>query len=338
MSANGTSNGHSRVLKHGVWAPIPTFYDDNEELDLETFKSHVLRLANSGMQPVICGSMGEALHLEHQERVTLFKTAREALDEAGLTDVVLIAGTGSGSTRETVALSKSAAQAGADVVIVIPPGYFAGAMSKEAIKTFFLDVATASPIPVMMYNYPGAAGSIDMDSDLIIDVAKSSPNICGVKLTCGAVGKLTRIAAATAVPEFKKKYPRSSPTTPDFLTMGGFADFLLPTVLASRAGGAIMGLGNIFPKSLNKLMEYSLKKDLAGEDLQKALELQDLASSTDQTFARVGIAGAKWFLKEHEGYPNGRVRRPLLDLDEKVGRALEANEDVKRFREIEKSL
>jgi dihydrodipicolinate synthase/N-acetylneuraminate lyase len=45
------------------------------------------------MQPVICGSMGEAHHLTHDERVTLFKTARQALDDAGLTETVLIAGT-----------------------------------------------------------------------------------------------------------------------------------------------------------------------------------------------------------------------------------------------------
>ena len=45
------------------------------------------------MQPVVCGSMGEAFHLSHDERVVLFKAAREALDEAGLNETVLIAGT-----------------------------------------------------------------------------------------------------------------------------------------------------------------------------------------------------------------------------------------------------
>lgn len=45
------------------------------------------------MQPVVCGSMGEAFHLTREERVTLFKAAREALDAAGLSDTVIIAGT-----------------------------------------------------------------------------------------------------------------------------------------------------------------------------------------------------------------------------------------------------
>jgi dihydrodipicolinate synthase/N-acetylneuraminate lyase len=61
--------------------------------DLATFKTHVVKLAKAGMQPVVCGSMGEAHHLTDDERVTLFSTARSALDEAGLTDTVLICGT-----------------------------------------------------------------------------------------------------------------------------------------------------------------------------------------------------------------------------------------------------
>jgi len=53
----------------------------------------VVELAKIGMQPVVCGSMGEAFHLTHEERVVLFKAAREALDEAGLSETVIIAGT-----------------------------------------------------------------------------------------------------------------------------------------------------------------------------------------------------------------------------------------------------
>jgi 4-hydroxy-2-oxoglutarate aldolase len=115
MSATN-GNGHaasSRTLKPGVWAPIPSFFNQDESLgessfrlrsrtrhrrrtdeaDIPTFKSHVARLAKSGMQPVVCGSMGEAHHLSDDERVQLFTEARAALDAAGCSDTVLIAGT-----------------------------------------------------------------------------------------------------------------------------------------------------------------------------------------------------------------------------------------------------
>ncbi len=96
--------------------------------------------------------MGEAIHLTHAERKTLIQTARRALDEAGFTDVPIIAGTGTGSTRETIELCHEAAEAGADYTIVIASGYFAGALNPKALKTFFTDVAEKSPIPVIIYN------------------------------------------------------------------------------------------------------------------------------------------------------------------------------------------
>ena len=61
-------------------------------------------------------------------------------------------GTGAGSTRETIELSREAAEAGADFVIVITSGYFSGALDRKALKTFFVDVAEKSPLPVILYN------------------------------------------------------------------------------------------------------------------------------------------------------------------------------------------
>jgi L-threo-3-deoxy-hexylosonate aldolase len=98
--------------------------------------------------------MGEATHLNHAERVKLIHTARKALDNAGYTHTPVIAGTGSGSTRESIELCREASAAGADYAIVICSGYFAGVLAgnKEALKAFFVEVAAKSPIPVIIYN------------------------------------------------------------------------------------------------------------------------------------------------------------------------------------------
>lgn len=150
--------------------------------------------------------MGEAIHLSHPERVKLIQVARNVLDDAdaALTHVPIIAGTGAGSTRETVELTLQAVNAGADYAIAIASGYFAGVLAnnRAALKAFWAEIADKSPIPVMIYNCtfihpfciigihfffmqdPGAsAGIFDLDSDLIIEIAKECPNICGVKLT-----------------------------------------------------------------------------------------------------------------------------------------------------------
>ena len=148
--------------------------------------------------------MGEASHLSHAERKALIQTARRTLDDAGFTHIPIIAGTGAGSTRETLDLSHEAAAAGADYVIVITSGYFAGALTRKALKAHFVRVANESPLPVIIYNCarsflsdrrsgiliainicadPGASSGIDLDSDLITELAEECPNTCGVKLT-----------------------------------------------------------------------------------------------------------------------------------------------------------
>ncbi|WVN86372.1 uncharacterized protein L203_101536 [Cryptococcus depauperatus CBS 7841] len=338
---NGNDHAHKRVFKPGVWAPIPTFFDANEELDIRTFKKHVVNLAKAGMQPVICGSMGEAFHLTDDERVVLFNEARKALYEAGLNDIIVIAGTGANSTRATIDLCRRASIAGADIAIVIPPGYYAGAMTSLSLKTFFLEVQAASPIPVLIYNYPGAAGGIDLSSDLVETIAKKGDNICGIKLTCGSVGKLTRITAATATTEFKN-YPRKSDTAPEFLTLGGFADFLAPAILGGRGHGAIMGLGNIYPRSIVRLFELSWKlvnsPNPSSEEWKEALELQDLISGADASFVKAGIPGTKWFLKKHDEFSSARLRHPLLEFTEDQGLALERDEAVVKLLVIERNL
>lgn len=90
------------------------------------------------------------LQQSHDERKQLIQTARAALDDSGLPDMPIVAGVGASSTRESIQLAQEAADAGADFVMVIPPGYYAGALLADpgAIKKFFVDIAEASPLPV----------------------------------------------------------------------------------------------------------------------------------------------------------------------------------------------
>ena len=107
-----------RPLRAGIYVPLPTFFDNNEELDLKSFAKHVVcklmlssdtdevDTASRGILPVVCGTMGEAVHLTHDERVLLVQTARKALDDAQLQEVPILAGIGAASTRESIVLAK----------------------------------------------------------------------------------------------------------------------------------------------------------------------------------------------------------------------------------------
>ncbi|GAA5843599.1 hypothetical protein JCM11251_007127 [Rhodosporidiobolus azoricus] len=316
------STKFGRIVPRGVYAPVNTFYKDNKEqdLDVETFKKHVQYVAGAGVGIVALGSMGEAVQLTHSERNTLVSAAREALDsDPALAKIPLIVGTGASSTRETIELTKEAAERGADFAMVIAPGYFVGALGKDALKAFFVEVAEASPIPV----HPGAAAGIDMNSDLITEIAAAAPNVVGVKLTCGSVGKLTRL---TTLRE-------------DFAVLGGFVDFLGPSLLANATGG-ITGTGNVAPKTCLKLYNdtvSSLSGSNSSVTVAEASRLQAIVSRADWALQKAGISGTKYALDRLRGY-GGAPRRPILPYDVSEGKGDRLLEELREILEVEKSL
>ncbi|KAK4049102.1 hypothetical protein OIO90_005572 [Microbotryomycetes sp. JL221] len=318
------SNGNGIVaaaIQPGVYAPLNTFFDnDTQDLDLETFKRHAYNIASAGVGLVVGGSMGEAHHLARSERKTLIETARQVIDDNKF-QVQLIAGTGGNSTRDTIELTKDAADAGADSAMVITPGYFAGALSSKALKTFFVDVAKASPIPVIIYNYPGASSGIDLNSDLIAEIAKSAPNVKGVKLTCGSVGKLSRLVSLRQ----------------DFVVLGGFVDFMAPGMMLG-ASGCITGLANVTPKSCRKLFELA-QSGFKGnqQDFKAASQLQQLVSAGDWTMQKGGINGTKDVLQRLNGY-GGKPRRPILSYEEEGKDGQVLIDELKELLQYEKTL
>jgi 4-hydroxy-2-oxoglutarate aldolase len=83
----------------------------------------------------------------------LIQTLRSTLNAIDLPKAPIVAGVGATSTRETIQLAHDAATAGADFVLVVIPGYYAGVLKAHptAIKKFFIDVAAASPVPVCVF-------------------------------------------------------------------------------------------------------------------------------------------------------------------------------------------
>ncbi|KAF5377046.1 hypothetical protein D9757_007706 [Collybiopsis confluens] len=327
---NGVSNGQiSRPLKPGILTPIPTFFlRDSEDL---------ARTATAGVGPLISGSMGEALHLSHSERSTLIRTARKTLDDIGLSHVPLLVGTGAGSTRESVELCKEAAEAGADYAIAIISGYFAGVLAgnRAALKAYWAEISEKSPIPVMIYNYPGASAGIDLDSDLISELAIECPNICGVKLTCGNVGKLTRIADLVSSADFTSKYPRKNKNAP-FLVLGGYVDFVTPSTYAN-GHGAITGLANIAPYAAVKLFEVSVASRSDLNLLTEAIRLQGILARADFTISKASISGTKYLLQKLYGY-GGLPRKPLPPISSKAGEALWEHPHTQDLIKLEREL
>src|SRR5215204_1701191 len=139
---------------HGVLpALITPFTENGAALDTGALAANVERLIDGGVGGLVPGgSTGEFTTLSHAERRLLV----EATVEAAAGRVPVVAGTGALSTRETVALSVHAEQAGADAVMIVPPFY--DALSWRELLAHYTVVADAIEIPIMYYNLPSATG------------------------------------------------------------------------------------------------------------------------------------------------------------------------------------
>ncbi|KDR76378.1 hypothetical protein GALMADRAFT_247825 [Galerina marginata CBS 339.88] len=276
----------------GYYVPAVLFFDENEDLHFPSIKAHILRLAQGGVTGILVqGSNGEAQHLSHKERKQAISLTRQTLDENGYKNVLVIAGTGAQSTRETKKLCVDAKESGASYALVLTPSTWPPQMTIENILRFHREVADASPIPTMIYNFPTVTAGQDLDSDTISTLAEH-PNIVGTKLSCGNIGKLQRITSRI-------------PST-EFSVYAGRTDTFLHGLNAGSAG-TIAALVNLLPKlhgQLYKLFQEGKTKE--------AMDLQGKLGHGDWAASKVGgIGGIKAVISKNFGYGEHHVRGPL---------------------------
>ena len=142
------------MLIEGVFAAVTTpFYSDERIYfrKIEANIAHYSRTLLAGM--LILGSTGEAIQLDDNETRDVLRIAAEA----AAPEKVLIAGVSRESVKATVELAEVAARYRYDAVLVRPPTYYAGQLSKAAVLHYFRSVADRSPLPVLLYNIPQCA-------------------------------------------------------------------------------------------------------------------------------------------------------------------------------------
>lgn len=311
----------TRVPPGGVWAPAITFFDHSTDtLDTEAQAKYYSYLAKSGLAGlVILGTNAETFLLTREERKTLLQTARKACGPS----YPIMAGVGGHSTKQVLEFIADAVDAGANYVLLLPPGYFGKQTTPAVIDNFFHDIAKECPLPIVIYNFPTVCNGIDLDSATIARLAKAHSNIVGVKLTCGAVAKITRLAAELPAGQFA--------------AYGGQSDFLIGG-LAAGSVGTIAGFANVFPKTLVRI--YDLYQE---GRVKEAMELHKKAALAEQP-CKAGIASVKYAAALNTAKAAGiegavqklRPRRPYVGPSDVERKTIESQ--ISSLVDIEASL
>jgi 4-hydroxy-tetrahydrodipicolinate synthase len=180
---------------------------------------------------VPCGTTGESATLSHEEHNRVIELAVEVVNHR----VPVIAGTGSNSTEEAIALTRHAKEAGADAALLITPYY--NKPTQEGLYRHYRAIAEAVDLPLILYNIPGRTG-VNMLPSTIARLS-SIATIVGVKEGSGSVQQASDIVQMCG----------------DRLTVLAGDDSLTLPMMSVGGKGVITVTANIMPAEMTNLVQ-----------------------------------------------------------------------------------
>lgn len=199
----------------------------NGKIDEKTLERLVeFHIKNGTTALVPCGTTGESATLSYEEHDKVI----ELTIQFAKGRVPVIAGTGSNSTDEAIALTKHAKKAGADASLQVSPYY--NRPTQKGLYLHFKAIAEAVDIPIILYNIASRTG-VNIEPETFVKLA-AIKNIIGVKEASGSLEQMSRI---------RKSCPK------EFLLISGDDALTLP-VMSIGGVGIISVVANIIPKDV----------------------------------------------------------------------------------------
>lgn len=257
-------------------------------LDEKTFRDLVEFQIDGGTSAIVpCGTTGESATLTHEEHHRVIElSVKHARGR-----IPIVAGTGSNSTEEAVALTRHAKKAGADAALLICPYY--NKPTQEGLYRHFKTVAKAVDLPQILYNIPGRTG-VNM---LPATVARllDEKSIVAIKESSGSLSQVSELIRLCG----------------DRLAVLSGDDVLTLPILSLGGRGAISVAANLVPRDCAEMVRAALKADW---DRARRLHFK-MAPLFDDLFIETNPIPVKTALG-WMGKCSDEVRLPLCPMSE----------------------
>jgi 4-hydroxy-tetrahydrodipicolinate synthase len=286
-------------------ALVTPFSPDGGEVDIDALDALVEAQIQGGVRGLVpCGTTGEAPTLTEDEQNLVIKRVVAAAKGR----VPVLAGTGSFSTKKSIATSRAAIDAGADGVMIVMPYY--NKPSQDGLREHVLAIARAVPCPIVLYNIPGRS-VVDLTADTTARICDAAPNVVGLK---DATGNVLRCQ------ELKRRLG-------DRLTLLSGDDGLTLPMMSVGASGVISVTSNVLPREVSEVTRLVEHGDWAGarDAHLRLLEVHALM------FVEPNPAPAKAALASM-GRMSASVRLPLVPASE--GTCQKVTEAVVRLNAV----
>ncbi|MCD6055569.1 MAG: 4-hydroxy-tetrahydrodipicolinate synthase [Gammaproteobacteria bacterium] len=271
---------------YGSIVALVTPMQPNGQVDKAAFAELIEWHIQEGTQAiVIAGSTGEAATLTQQEKHDLVRQAVELVRGR----IPVIAGSAANGTDQTILLTRSAMEAGADACLIMTPAYIKP--TQEGLYQHYKHIAEAVAIPQILYNVPGRT-ACDLLPETIARLARL-PNIVAVKEASGDPKRTQTILELSA----------------HQITVLSGNDCDTFAIMQSGGRGVISVVANILPKLSQELCQAML----AGK-LKQAKEIDALLLPLySALFIETNPIPVKWAMHQM-GLIQSGIRLPLTVL------------------------
>ena len=271
----------------GSLVALVTPFDSNNRVDFAALKRLIDFHAAAGSDGlVIAGTTGESATLDKSEHEELVRRAVELADGR----LPVIAGTGSNSTAQSIALSKAVEDSGIDGYLLVVPYY--NKPMQEGMYRHFAAIADAVNKPVILYNVPGRTVA-DMLPETVARLAAHG-NIAGIKEATGDIDRLQAIRELV---------------DDEFDLLSG-DDFTVLPFIEAGGHGVITVSGNVVPGAMAELCRLASSGDV---DAARAID-ERLQPLNQALFVESNPIPVKWAMAEL-GLMEAHIRLPLTPYE-----------------------
>jgi 4-hydroxy-tetrahydrodipicolinate synthase len=265
-----------------ITAMVTPFAKDGS-IDWDGVATLANHLADHGHDAIaVNGTTGEAPTTKSSEKLEIIKVVKSTVGSR----VKVLSGAGDNETSYTVEQAKRSADAGADGLLIVTPYY--NKPPQAGIEAHFKAVASATDLPIMMYDIPGRTG-VEIESDTLVRLF-DLPNIVALKDAKGNLAATSDVIARCGIPVYSGDDILNLP----FLSIG--------------AVGFVSVCGHTVGSELKEMLNAWFAGDTA-----RALEIhQKLIPVFKGTFKTQGAILTKAAMNLM-GLPGGTTRLPLVD-------------------------
>jgi 4-hydroxy-tetrahydrodipicolinate synthase len=251
---------------------------------VEKLAQHLVDTGHDGI--AVNGTTGEAPTTKSSEKLEIIKVVKKVVGSK----IHVLSGAGDNETAYTVEQAKRSQDAGADGLLVVTPYY--NKPPQAGIEAHFRAVATATDLPIMMYDIPGRTG-VEIESDTIVKLFETVDNIVALKDAKGNIAATSWVIKRCGIPVYSGDDILNLP----FLSVGA------------------VGFVSVCGHTVGLQLKAMLDAWFAGNSA-KALEIhQQLLPVFTGTFRTQGAILTKAAMKLM-GLPGGTTRLPLVDATE----------------------